>query len=166
MKVEYINPFVTSTTTVFSTMLSWSLKRMPLTQWPQPHPKHEISGIVGLSGQAVGTVVLSLERDVALSATEAMLGIRPDQMDEDVVDAIGELANMIAGSAKTQLEQFAMSISLPNVIVGKHHMIRFPSTATPICIPFDSDRGKLCLVVGLEEQQQEVSIPRYEHANC
>jgi len=89
--------------------------------------------------------------DAALWA-EVMLGERPDTLDAEVVDAIGELTNMIAGSAKAQLEQFAMSLSLPNVILGKNHTVEFPRGVTPIGIPFDSDWGSICLDVGLCEK--------------
>jgi len=152
VNVEYINPFVTSAVSVFRTMLQCELKRGELYLKGHVQPDHEISGVIGLSGKATGTVVLSLGRDVAISATEVMLGERPDTLDAEVVDAIGELTNMIAGSAKAQLEQFAMSLSLPNVILGKNHTVEFPRGVTPIGIPFDSDWGSICLDVGLCEK--------------
>ncbi len=54
MKVEYINPFVTSTTAVFATMLECQITRGEpfVKQGSQPH--HEVSGIIGLSGKAAG----------------------------------------------------------------------------------------------------------------
>ena len=62
-------------------------------------------------------------------------------MNSDVVDAIGELTNMIAGSAKAQLEPFQMSIGLPTVIVGSDNPISFPSKSPTINIPFESPIG-------------------------
>jgi chemotaxis protein CheX len=151
MNVEYINPFVTSTISVFSSMLSCRLERQELRWKSVSQPEHEISGVIGLSGRATGMVVLSLSRHVALNAAEAMLGERHDSVDADVADAIGELTNIIAGSAKARLESLEMSISLPTVITGKNHVVNFPSDATPICIPFDSPWGPLCLDVSLVE---------------
>ena len=84
-----------------------------------------------------------------------MLGERPDNLDHDVVDAIGELTNMIAGSDKSHLEQFAMSLSLPNVVMGKNHIVEFPRGITPIGIPFESQWGSVCLVVGLCEKSSD-----------
>ena len=107
------------------------------------NPDLEISGIIGLSGKAAGTVVLSLGRDVALGATEAMLGERPDALNADVSDAIGDLTNMIAGNAKIQLEQFSMTLSLPNVGKGQSCEIDFPRGAAPISIPFTSKWGSV-----------------------
>ncbi len=162
MNVEYINPFVSSTITVFAKMLSCKLTRQQLRMKTRSQPDHEISGIIGLSGNASGIVVLSVSRDVAFSATEAMLGERPENIDADVADVVGELTNMVAGSAKTQLEQFEMSVGLPTVITGRNHVVNFPSKATPICIPFKSLWGPLCLEVSLVETLVQCTAPPAE----
>lgn len=152
VKVEYINPFIVSAANVFQMMLNCELQRGELYLKGHVQPDHEISGVIGLSGKATGTVVLSLSREVAISATDAMLGERPMTVDGDVVDTIGELTNMIAGNAKMQLEQFEMGISLPSVIVGKNHSVEFPGGVTPIAIPFTCPWGSVCLDIGLCEE--------------
>ncbi len=70
-------------------------------------------------------------------------------IDADVIDAIGELTNMIVGGAKSKLEELKMSIGLPTVIAGRNHAVAFPSGVTPLCIPFESMHGSFCLEVGL-----------------
>ena len=151
MKVEYINPFLSSAVTAFDTMLGCTLTRGEPFVKEAVQPEHEISGIIGLSGNAKGTVVLSLSRDAALSATGALLGERPEEIDADVTDAVGELTNIIAGRAKAQFEQLELSVSLPNVVTGKGHCIEFPKGVKPICIPFDCDWGSVVVEVGLRE---------------
>lgn len=149
VRAEYINPFLSAAANVFRTMLSQEITRGQPYLKGHHQPDHEISGIIGLSGKAVGTVVLSLGRTVALAAAGQMLGERPVELNADVVDAVGELTNMIAGNAKAQLEQFNMSISLPNVIMGKNHSVAFPSGVTPIGVPFECSWGPVCIDVGL-----------------
>jgi len=156
MKAEYINPFITSIISVFDTMLGCELKREAPFVKDSHQPAHEVSGVIGLSGKARGTVVFSLGREAALSATEAMLDERPTEINSDVTDAVGELTNIIAGGAKAQLEHFAMGLSLPNVVTGKGHVIEFPKDAAPICIPFGSEWGPVVLEVGLIEQHAAV----------
>ncbi|MCA9271397.1 MAG: chemotaxis protein CheX [Planctomycetales bacterium] len=158
VKVEYINPFVAAAANVFKTMLQCELERGQPYLKGHAQPDYEISGVIGLSGRATGTVVLSLGRDVALSAAEAMLGQRPEQLDADVVDTIGELTNMVAGAAKSSLEQLEMSLSLPSVIMGKNHTVEFPRGVTPIGIPFASEWGAICLDVGLCERVHEGAV--------
>ncbi len=149
MKAEYINPFVRSVTNTFSTMIGCEVKRGQLSLGVQGDRLHEVSGIIGLSGTAVGTVVLSLSREVALKVAAALLLVEPDDITSDVIDAVGELTNIVAGAAKGELDQFQLSISLPTVVMGRDHQMRFPSNVTPICVPFTTPWGPLALEVGL-----------------
>ena len=138
-------------------MLNCQLTRGELFVKDGSESGHEISGIIGLSGRAKGTVVLSMDEKVAISATEAFVGESADHVDDDVVDAVGELTNMIAGGAKAHLEHFAMSVTLPSVVTGKGHSIEFPKEVTPVCIPFESKWGEIVVEVGLVEQPAEVA---------
>lgn len=151
MRVEFINPFVSATLDVFRVMLACELTREPLIAKREHTPMHEVSGLIGLSGACRGMVVVSVGRETAIRAAEIMLSSRPDGLDADVMDAIGEITNMIAGAAKAQLEQYSLSIGLPTVITGKCQTITFPSGATPIGIPFESEIGPVCVQVGLVE---------------
>lgn len=158
MRAEYINPFVRAIVNTFETMLACPLERGAITLKNGDAPMHEISGVIGLSGKAVGTVVVSLSHDVALKAASAMLMIDATQINDDVIDAVGEIANMVAGAAKAELEEYAMSVSLPNVITGKGHEVRFPSTVTPICVPFSAPWGELTLEVGLALKTEPAGV--------
>ena len=156
MKVEYINPFIKSTLAVFDTMLACKLIRKKPFVKQGCNPEHEVSGIIGLSGKAKGIVVLSLSKEAALRATEALLGDPHTEINSDVTDAVGELTNIIAGGAKARLENLAMSVSLPTIIIGKSHSVEFPKKVTPICIPFDCEWGYVAVEVGLVEEPAEV----------
>ena len=157
MNVEYINPFLTAAISVFETMVGVKLVRQQPFVKKSMQPQNEVSGIIGLSGKAKGTVVLSIEREVALNATGVMLMERPGQINADVVDAIGELTNVIAGNAKAQLEHLNMSVGLPSVITGKGHCIDFPSHSKPIAIPFRCEWGDVVVEVGLVEEREEAA---------
>lgn len=159
MKVEFINPFVTSVTSLFDTMLGIELTRGQPFVKGSIQPEHDISGTIGLTGKAKGVVVLSLSKELALRATEVLLTERPEDINDDVVDAVGELANIVAGGAKAQLEQLAMSVSLPTVITGKNHYVGFPSEIAAVCIPFHCEWGDVTVEVGLVEQPVEVLAP-------
>ncbi len=157
MKAEHINPFLRSVVNTFSTMLSCEARRGEITLAKSNTQSYPISGVIGLSGKAAGTVVINLSQEVALKAASAMLMTELTSLDDDVIDAVGELANMVAGQAKAELEEYELSVSLPNVITGGGHEIRFPSDAQPITVPFDTDFGPLLLVVGLMPVCEPVS---------
>jgi chemotaxis protein CheX len=157
MRVEYINPFITSLCNAFRTMLDCDVERGQISLKENATPKYPISGVVGLSGNAVGTVVLNLSEPVALKAASVMLMAEATTIDADVIDAVGELANMVAGAAKAELEEYHLMVSLPNVVTGENHEIRFPSNVRPICVPFKSEWGPLALEVGFTPVLQPAS---------
>lgn len=149
MRAELINPFIRSLQRTFQTMLNCRVERTTLSLKESSRASHEVSGVIGLTGRAVGAVVLSLSREVALKAAATLLLCEVDEINADVLDVVGELTNVVAGAAKAELEQYALAVGLPNVITGKDHEVHFPSNVTPICIHFSSDWGPLTLEVGL-----------------
>ena len=158
MRVEFINPFISSLNNAFRTMLECPLERGDIHLKNGKTPMYDVSGVIGLSGKAAGTVVLSLSKAVALKAASTMLMTEATELDADVVDAVGELTNMVAGGAKAQLEQYELMVSLPNVITGKNHEVRFPSNVSPISVPFSSPWGPLVLEVGLMPIAEPVRV--------
>ena len=151
MKHEHIGPFIEAARAVFSQMLDCPLSAGAVQAGTRQATADQISGIIGLSGTGTGSVVLSLDREVALRATEAMLGTRPAEVDGDVIDVVGELTNMIAGSAKAKLAQFQLELGLPSVVMGGIHTIRFASTVSPRCVALQCPWGRLYLEVILME---------------
>ena len=159
MKVEYINPFITSLAMAFQTMLGCQVERGVLARKEGDLPLHDYSGVIGLSGRTVGTVVVSLSKNVAVQATSVMLMTPADDVSEtEIVDAVGELANLVAGAAKARLEGYDLSVSLPSVITGKAHTVCFPSNITPICVPFETGWGPLTLEVGMSSIMAPVGV--------
>ena len=154
MLAEHINPFLKSVCNTFDTMLQCNAQRGEMTLADVGERRFPISGVIGLSGKAVGTVVINLSKEVALKSASTMLMTEMTELDDDVLDAVGELANMVAGQAKAELEEYELSVSLPNVITGDGHDIRFPSDAKPLAVAFNTDFGPLELVVGLEAARE------------
>jgi chemotaxis protein CheX len=149
MQAQHAQPFIRSLGNTFRTMLQCPVRLEQL--WPKSAraPLHDVTGVIGLSGRATGMVVVSFSEQLALCATAALLLAEPVEIDDDVIDAVGELTNMVAGGAKAELPQWDMSLSTPSVIVGSGHTVRFPSSIDPLCISFDTDWGPLALEMGL-----------------
>lgn len=148
LTVDYINPVIFATCTVFETMLDCTPIRTELILKEKMEPRFEVSAVIGVTGKASGTIVLSLARCTALEVLNRMIGIEAEEINTEVCDAVGELTNMIAGTAKAQLEQFELSISIPNIVSGNDHYIHYPSNMRPICIVFDSEIGPFAVEVG------------------
>lgn len=148
LTADYINPVISATRTVFETMVGCTPNRTGLMLKETMTPRYELSAVIGVTGKAVGTIVLSMARCTALEILNRMIGIEATEINADVRDAVGELTNVIAGTAKSQMEQLELSISIPSIISGKNHNVHYPSNVTPICIVFDSEIGPFSIEVG------------------
>ena len=147
--IDYINPVITGLEDVFRTMLNCKVERTGLGLMENNQALYPVSGIIGVSGKGVGTVVLSMQQSVALKAAEVMLMVDGlEKVNDDVLDAVGELTNMICGEAKAKLAQFQLSISLPNILCGEDCWLHFPQNSHPISIPFKCQWGLLALQIG------------------
>ena len=151
MKAEHINPFIVAVTSVFKQALNLDLERGDISLKSNCQPSLGLSAILSLTGRASGLVVLSMDPTVAMHAAEVLLGEKVCEVNQDVIDLTGELGNMVAGKAKSLLEQYEMNLGLPSVITGKNHVISFPANVHPIAIPFDSPVGPVQIDAGLAE---------------
>jgi chemotaxis protein CheX len=150
-RVEFINPFIIAVAKTLETMVGCKVVREPPQLKKEKAALYPISGIIGLSGAIVGTVVLTMCEALALKCASAMLMEEYTEFNHDVFDAVGELTNVIAGNAKSQLEEYHLSLSLPNVIYGKDAELRFPERCQPISIPFRTDHGPMAIEIGFTE---------------
>jgi chemotaxis protein CheX len=152
VKVEHINPFVSATVETFASMMKTKVVPGKIFLVKGSNLHHDISGIIGLSGGAKGTITLSFPRLTAVKTVSAFIGEKIVTMDDTVKDAIGELANIVAGAAKKDLTQFKISISLPTVIIGENHEVQGGKEVTPMAVPFESPFGAFCLIVGFQSE--------------
>jgi chemotaxis protein CheX len=105
LNVDYVNPFIEATCHVLRTMLNMEVVRGTLYRKRGTKPSHDISGIINLSGAATGSIVLGMCPGVAIEAAHILVDTRPRRVDGVVIDAVGELTNIIAGNAKAKLEE-------------------------------------------------------------
>ena len=150
-RIEFINPFIIAVSKTLETMANCKVVREPPQIKKEKSALYPVSGIIGLSGAIVGTVVLTMSEALALKCASAMLMEEYAEFNNDVFDAVGELTNVIAGNAKAQLEEYKLNLSLPNVIYGKEAELRFPERCQPISIPFQTDYGPMAIEVGFTE---------------
>jgi chemotaxis protein CheX len=151
MRADILNPFLGATLDVLRTMARIEPKRGEPRLKGQDDGSYDVSGVVGLTGQVQGFVSLSFRESAALHVVGCFVGEPVHAVDEHVKDAVGELANMVAGGAKRALAAagYDLRISIPSVIVGRGHSISRPKGVPCIEIPFETEAGAfsvdLCL---------------------
>lgn len=152
MDVSYINPFIQATIDCFKTMITDKISPMSPSLKRQPFSHYGISGIIGLSGEAQGSVSLGFSIPVAVKVVSDMLKAPIKETDPDLPDGIGEIANIIAGNAKKGLSRFNLLISLPNVIIGSDHTLSGVEGVPTILVPFSSGSGDFIMEISLKSK--------------
>ena len=151
MDVAYINPIIAATKEVLSTMV-----HVPVTPG-KPHlydtgarvdRLYQLSAVVGLKGPISGFAVLSVSRPTAEALVKGLLGDVPSAQDElraACFDALGEVANMICGSAKKNFPGGLVELSPPKLTETK--TLNYPPNIPIIGIPFDAGVGRLSITI-------------------
>jgi len=156
MDPTYIAPFIQSVQNVFSTMMQLPVTLGQPTVKQDQSPAHDVSGIIGMSGAMVGSVVLSFPSETAQRVVALFSGQQLQTNDPDFADAIGELVNMVSGGAKALFPADSRaSISVPSVIVGKNHTVSRPSGVPCVVLPCECDCGDFVVEIALRHSDNE-----------
>ncbi|MCC6284955.1 MAG: chemotaxis protein CheX [Phycisphaerales bacterium] len=150
MDPAFIVPFITSIQNVFSTMLQLPVEIGEPAVKVDRQPTFDVSGIIGMSGDVTGTIILSFPRATAERVVQLFAGMSMSADSADFADAIGELVNMVSGNAKALFPTKAVSISCPSVVVGTGHTVAIPSDTPVVCVPCSTDCGNVMIEVALK----------------
>jgi chemotaxis protein CheX len=150
----FVKAFVQSIQNVFLTMMQLRVTvNEPYVK--DGGPESDVSGIIGMSGDVVGSVVLSFPMSTAQACVALLTGEKPDPASPDFADAVGEIVNMVSGGAKASFKNAKVSISCPSVVMGgKHSLARMSDTPT-IVIPCSTDCGDVFIEVSIKSVATE-----------
>ncbi|MDR1959006.1 MAG: chemotaxis protein CheX [Planctomycetaceae bacterium] len=148
LPVEFINPFIKALGDTLRVMVGINPVRKSPYIKENLLALYPMSGIISLSGKVVGTVVVTMTDKLALKIASEMLMCPMTEINADVMDAVGEITNMVAGNAKAKLEKYELRLGLPNVIHGTDTDILFPEESHPMTIPFETEFGDVAIEVG------------------
>ena len=121
---------------------------------PVSHFTCSISAMVGLGGDCSGMVGIHIPAELAREVTASMLGMELEEIegDDDVNDAMGEIANMLAGEIKMLFSGKGMNVCLstPSVIAGKEYSVEVVSSGAAVVVPFDRGEYRFLATLQLE----------------
>lgn len=153
MNVEFVNPFLSSLMNVLETMAMTKLKPGTPSIKKDQVAKGDVSGLIGMAGpQTKGSLSVTFEEKLALSIMERMLGERPNKINEEVTDMVGEITNMVTGGAKLILgdKGYDFDMATPMVVSGKDHTINHKCEGKTLVVPFTSDNGQAFIEVSFD----------------
>lgn len=146
--VRYINPFIDAVSNVFTTMLDLQPTRKSLKVSPGEPDMAQLTSIIGISGQVHGVVALRFPPQTALSLAGRLLGETPSEINDEVIDAIAEMVNMVAGNAKARFDHDPpLELGLPTVVEGKGYRLKYPSGSFWLEVPFETEDGPFAMEV-------------------
>jgi chemotaxis protein CheX len=147
-------PFVQSVENVFGTMLQLPVRfGQPRLKEPGK-PSFHVSGIIGMSGDVEGAVVVSFPLAAAERVVQLFTGESLTSQHADFADAIGELVNMISGGAKAKFPAGQVNISCPSVVIGPDHTVHTRKDVTCVIIPCECDCGEFAVEVAFKRTAQ------------
>ena len=124
---------------IFSTMLHIDAR---LLEEGTPEPSdHPVVACVHFAGPWKGALLLGCGPEQAAAFAAGLVGIEPpDEVNDDVRDAIGEITNMIAGNLKSMFPA-GTQLSAHSVVEGKSFTLKVCGGNDSMQLGFDSDRG-------------------------
>ncbi|RTE87662.1 MULTISPECIES: chemotaxis protein CheX [Gammaproteobacteria] len=150
MNVEFVNPFLSSLQNVLSMMAQVELKPGKPAMKKDDRARGDVSGLIGMVGpKTKGSFSISFEEGLAVEIMHKMLGEKPTELNEEVIDMVGEITNMVTGGAKRILGEkgFDFDMASPVVVSGHNHTIRHRSEGPKIIMPFSHPAGKAHLEI-------------------
>jgi chemotaxis protein CheX len=134
---------------VFKLMLGVECRR---DSAPAVLGKESVTAVVGFGGLLSGACVFRSGANAAMQIAARMTGMEFSSIDDTVQDAIGEIANMLAGAWKGKVPELSAhcGLSVPAVITGRdyrfhvqapefqlHHVYRFDEECFEVTIVCD-----------------------------
>ena len=141
---------IEATSRFWQQMLSMNFEPEPIRHQFCVGHQH-LLGRIDLKGAWVGHIEIRIAEDLARVATAAMMMQPIDTVgDEEMIDAVSEVANMIAGVIKSSLPQ-PCTMSLPHSAVEARNFCGQETNHNAIDVAFRSPDGKMVVRVWEDE---------------
>ena len=129
---------------VFGTMVDMSICSLEMS-WP---PQGElVTSAIYFTDPWKGALIVECTVPLAFAFTSRLMSVDiPTSVDDDVCDAMGELANMIAGNLKALMPS-TVGISVPSVVRGRDYVLRLRGTESLTTSVFSTEFGEFCLTL-------------------
>jgi chemotaxis protein CheX len=142
MNAEVIKAFTSAARDVLAQELGEPIELQDARLQGGPYRVGDITVVVGLAQDIEGAVLMCLSKPTARQYLSSILGEEVEELDEIALSGIGELGNMIAGTAGARLSELGYTtvIAPPTVFVdgGTISTLTLPRLVVPVRSPFGS----------------------------
>jgi chemotaxis protein CheX len=117
-----------------------------------------VTGMIGVHGSVSGFVTVNLAETAAIAAVGGLLQEPCDHLTPQVIDGVGEIANMVTGGIKKHLagSPWAFShVTVPSVIVGHNYQIAYSRGLQYLAVTFEQANDEALM---LDDRLIQVAI--------
>jgi len=145
MDAVLINLFIDAAINVLETLGGGEIKVQKPYLKKRPYAKGDISSVIEMSGETNGTFSISFSEKSILSIVSIMFGEEMKELNDDIKDAVGEIANMISGQVTQKWITVGKSLKadLSTVVMGQNHKISDKPNHKIVVIPLDTNKGEI-----------------------
>ncbi len=153
MKAEYLNSVVNAVVSVISQALGEQAVKEGVYVKKDDNNGNHLSAVIEVGGEHKGAFIIALSEDDAKKMASVLLMEDKYFLDSHVMDAIGEVINMISGSAKAALVEQGLTFRLtpPVFVLGKGtKLFKTVSYVPYVGVSFTSNVGDFNVEVSLK----------------
>ena len=138
---------------VFKSMFAMEVKANGFERKSELQAGNEVLSIIGIRGEWKGSFMLVCDPDSACKLVSTMLGAEISELDNEVLDGIGELANIMMGNLKDVLEEGDKTVAMtpPTVVHGDNMIVRSRSKQEWLVVPFTTYNSQFEVRIVIKE---------------
>ncbi len=142
--MDFAKIITETTEEIFNCMIFIDIAASPALATGKQAIGCHVSAMIGLTGGLSAMLGIHCPSAVGLAVTGAMLDMELEEVDADVKDALGEIANMLAGGIKERLsvENIDLELAIPTAVAGKSYVISAPKGSQRVVVPFTISQGQ------------------------
>lgn len=150
MKMELIQPFINAADAVLSQGLQGKTKVDHLTMEEQGYRQRGVAGLIALSGDIQGRVILDMEPPTAARVASIYAGMEVPETDDMVRETVFELANQVVGNAVCALNDQGFHFRVhPPMLVVSEECDKTSEEVEALMICFETPVGNVYMNVAL-----------------
>jgi chemotaxis protein CheX len=158
MKMELIQPFINAADAVLSQGLQGSTKVGSLSMEEDAYRRKGVAGMVALTGDIEGRIVLDLEPQTALRVASHYAGAELPESDGLIKETIFELANQVVGNAVCALNDQGFHFRVhPPVLVTSEEGDKTSEDTEALMISFETSLGNVFMNVALRYNKRRMA---------
>jgi chemotaxis protein CheX len=150
MRMELIQPFINAADAVLSQGLSGATKVGNLAMEESAYRRKGVAGMVQLTGEIEGRIILDLEPQTAVRVASHYAGAELPESDALIKETIFELANQVVGNAVSALNDQGFHFRVhPPVLVTSEEGGKTSEDTEALVMCFETPMGDVYMNVAL-----------------